>query len=83
MAQALPWSTLFAALNAATGRVTGMYANRRRLQEFLEFMNEVGSLQPGAELHVALDNLSTHKPKHDLWLAPHRRLSALSAQRKD
>ena len=66
-------TTLFAALEVATGQVqTGHYARRRR-REFLDFMNEVLAAQPDPEiaLHVILDNLSTHKPKHDRWLARH------------
>ena len=65
-------STLFAALEVATGLVkTGHYGRRRR-REFLDFMNEVVADYPtDRELHVILDNLSTHKPKHDRWLRRH------------
>ena len=64
-------TTLFAALEVATGLVqTGHYARRRRL-EFLDFMNDVVAAHPDTELHVVLDNLNTHKPKHDAWLARH------------
>jgi hypothetical protein len=35
-------------------------------------MNEVIAENPGRELHVVLDNLSTHQPKHDRWLACHK-----------
>jgi hypothetical protein len=45
---------------------------RRRRREFLDFMNEVVADYPtDVELHVVLDNLTTHKPKHDHWLARH------------
>jgi transposase len=64
-------TTLFAALNVLTGKVMGGHYNRRRRREFLDFMNEVVALYPHSEIHVILDNLSTHKPKHDLWLARH------------
>jgi len=64
-------TTLFAALNVLTGVVHGMHTERRRRIEFLAFMNEVVADYPGQEIHVVLDNLSTHKPKHDLWLARH------------
>jgi transposase len=64
-------TTLFAALNVLTGTVRGMHTERRRREEFLAFMNEVVADYPGQEVHVVLDNLSTHKPKHDLWLARH------------
>ena len=64
-------TTLFAALNVATGLVhTGHYRRRRR-REFLDFMNELVSNYPGKELHVVLDNLNTHKPKEDRWLKAH------------
>jgi transposase len=65
-------STLFAALETATGQViTGHYQRRRRV-EFLDFLNRIVDAYPEKELHVILDNLSTHKPKHDLWLARHK-----------
>jgi transposase len=34
-------------------------------------MNRLVSPYSDTELHVVLDNLNTHKPKHDLWLARH------------
>lgn len=64
-------TTLFAALNVLTGSVRGMHAQRRRRREFLAFMNEVVADYPGQEIHVVLDNLNTHKLKHDRWLARH------------
>jgi transposase len=67
-------STLFAALNVATGQVrTGHYPRRRR-REFLHFMNELINDHPNQELHVILDNLNIHKPKQDRWLARHPRV---------
>jgi transposase len=66
-------TTLFAALETATGLVRAGHYGRRRRREFLDFMNEVvRGYAPDAELHVILDNLNTHKPKHDRWLARHR-----------
>jgi len=64
-------TTLFAALNVLTGNVRGMHAQRRRRREFLSFMNQVVADYPDQEIHVVLDNLNTHKPKHDRWLALH------------
>jgi transposase len=65
-------STLFAALEVATGLVKAGHYGRRRRREFLDFMNEVVAGSPAdQELHVILDNLSTHKPKHDRWLKRH------------
>ena len=64
-------TTLFAALEIATGMVqVGHYPHRRR-REFLDFMNQLVAHYPERELHVVLDNLNTHKPKHDRWLAQH------------
>lgn len=64
-------TTLFAALDVASGQVkTGHYFRRRR-REFLDFMNEVVADHPDRELHVVLDNLNTHKPKTDRWLSRH------------
>jgi len=64
-------STLFAALEVATGQVQAGHYSRRRRREFLDFMNGVVAAHPGQELHVILDNLNTHKPKQDRWLARH------------
>jgi transposase len=64
-------TTLFAALNVGTGAITARHYKRRRRLEFLDFMNRVVAQHEGKELHVILDNLSTHKPKRDLWLARH------------
>ncbi len=64
-------TTLFAALEVATGLVRTGHHRRRRRREFLEFMNELVTAYPDTELHVVLDNLSTHKPKTDRWLARH------------
>jgi transposase len=64
-------TTLFAALNVATGQVKAGHYKRRRRREFLDFMNEVVADYPEREIHVILDNLNTHKPKHDGWLARH------------
>jgi transposase len=64
-------TTLFAALNVGTGEVTGRHYKRRRRLEFLDFMNRIVKQYQGKEIHVVLDNLSTHKPKRDRWLARH------------
>ena len=37
-------------------------------------MNRVVVDHPGREIHVILDNLNTHKPKHDRWLARHKNI---------
>lgn len=65
-------TTLFAVLEVLSGKVFGGHARRRRRRDFLAFMNDVVTAYPGKELHVVLDNLNTHKPKHDRWLARHK-----------
>ena len=64
-------TTLFAALTVRTGEIAGRHYRRRRRVEFLDFMNRVVKQHEGQEIHVILDNLVTHKPKRDLWLARH------------
>lgn len=64
-------TTLFAALNVATGEVKAGHYTRRRRREFVDFMNQIVADNPGREIHVILDNLNTHKPKRDRWLARH------------
>jgi len=65
-------TTLFAALNVATGQVKAGHYKRRRRREFLDFMNDVLAEHQGKEIHVILDNLNTHKPKDDRWLKKHK-----------
>lgn len=67
-------TTLFAALEVATGQVIGGHYWRRRRRDFLDFMNRLVALYPDRELHVVLDNLNTHKPKRDRWLKRHPRV---------
>jgi len=64
-------STLFAALNIASGQIQAGHYRRRRRREFLEFMNRVLAGHLDKEIHVVLDNLSSHKPKEDRWLKAH------------
>jgi transposase len=64
-------TTLFAALDIATGQVLVGHYNRRRRREFLDFMNRIVKQNPDREIHVVVDNLNTHKPKRDRWLARH------------
>ncbi len=64
-------TTLFAAFDIATGKVTGRHYTRRRRVEFLDFMNRLVARHPGREIHVILDNLKTHKPNNDRWLKRH------------
>lgn len=64
-------TTLFAALEVHTGIVRVGHYRRRRRREFLDFTTRLVAQYPDTELHVVLDNLNTHKPKHDRWLARH------------
>lgn len=63
-------TTLFAALEVATGKVLASHSKRRRRIEFLDFMNSVVAAFPDRKLHVVLDNLNTHK-KNERWLKSH------------
>ena len=65
-------STLFAALDVANGTVQARHYKRRRRIEFLDFMNLIVKANPDREIHVILDNLNTHKPPRDQWLARHK-----------
>lgn len=67
-------TTLFAALEITTGLVKAGHFKRRRRKEFLDFMNDVTNDYSEKEIHVVLDNLSTHKPKHDKWLTRHKNI---------
>jgi len=63
-------TTLFAALEVATGRIIAAHSQRRRRVEFLGFMNSIVAAFANRELHVILDNLNTHK-KNERWLRKH------------
>jgi len=58
-------------LEVAAGQVfSGHYKRPRR--DSLDSMNDlIAQYGPDTELHVVLDNLSTHKPKRDQWLRMH------------
>ncbi|MGO8684065.1 MAG: IS630 family transposase [Thermoleophilia bacterium] len=65
-------TTLFGALEVVTGLVTTGHYQRRRRIEFLDFMNRLIRQYPAdQEIHVVLDNLSTHAKKGGTWLARH------------
>lgn len=70
-------STLFAALNVFTGEVIGECKQRHRHQEFLSFLKTVEKQTPkDLELHVIVDNYSTHKhQKVKNWLRRHKRVT--------
>lgn len=63
---------LFAALEVATGKVTHTLSEGHTAADFISFMNKVVRNYPGRELHVILDNSSTHRtPDVQTWLAAH------------
>jgi transposase len=68
-------TSLFAALNVATGTVIGRCHRRHRHQELLQFLNQVdATLPPAGEVHVIMDNYGTHKvPKVARWFVRHPR----------
>jgi transposase len=53
-------TTLFAALEIATGKVTGVCKQRHRHQEFLAFLKHVARAYPDRQLHLIMDNYATH-----------------------
>jgi transposase len=69
-------TTLFAALEVATGEVIHECMPRHRHQEFLKFLNRIEeSVGPGLDIHVVLDNYTTHKhEKVRRWLKRHPRV---------
>jgi len=63
---------LYAALEVATGKVTHRLSARHTAADFLAFMRKVVRRYPGRELHVVLDNSSSHgTPEVRAWLAGH------------
>lgn len=67
-------TTLFAALNIATGEVIGECHPRHRHQEFLTFLKQLDKEIPDKELHLILDNYGTHKQESvRKWLKRHKR----------
>jgi transposase len=69
-------TTLFAALNVATGEIIHDCMPRHRATEFLRFLRNLERHVPkGLSIHVILDNYGTHKtPEIERWLAKHRRV---------
>lgn len=68
-------TTLFAALEITTGKVTGICRPRHRHQEFLVFLKHVARAYPDKELHLVMDNYATHKKQEVRdWLAANPRI---------
>jgi transposase len=69
-------TTLFAALEIATGRVEQACLPRHRHQEFLRFLKQVAKAYPRRKLHLVVDNYATHNhPAVRAWLARNPRIT--------
>jgi len=68
-------SSLYAALDLASGQVIGSLHARHRAQEFLAFLKKIDTEVPtDLDVHLVLDNASTHKtPAVKRWLTAHPR----------
>ena len=70
-------TSLFAALDVATGKVIGKCQRRHRHQEFVRFLADIDAAVPaedGVTVHLVMDNYATHKtPAVKRWLARHPR----------
>ncbi|SRR5713101_3832109 len=68
-------TTLFAALDIASGKVIAECKRRHRHQEYLNFLKHVDENVPKElDIHAVVDNYATHKhPKIKRWLAAHPR----------
>jgi transposase len=70
-------TSLFAALNVATGEVIGQCHRRHRQQEFVKFLDRIEAAVPhedGVTIHLVMDNYGTHKTARvKKWLAKHPR----------
>ncbi len=63
-------TTLFSALNVATGKVIGHFEDQHRHQELLRFLQTIDEHYPEGEIHVIMDNYSPHKhPNVKEWFA--------------
>ena len=68
-------TTLFAALEIATGKAIGACKPRHRHQEFLAFLKQVARAYPTGDLHLVMDNYATHKKAEvGAWLAKNPRI---------
>jgi transposase len=68
-------TSLFAAMDVASGVTISHCYRRHRHQEFLQFLNEIeADLPRGLDVHLVMDNYGTHKvEKVQRWLARHPR----------
>ncbi len=70
-------TNLYAALNVASGQVIADMTPRHRAEEFRRFLNLIDKSVPDhLDVHVVLDNSSTHKtPSIQRWLLRHPRFT--------
>ena len=69
-------TTLFAALEVATGKVTDACYPRHRHEEFRKFLKQVAKTYPRVKLHIVCDNYATHKhPAVRAWLDTHKQIT--------
>jgi transposase len=69
-------TTLFAALEVATGKIVDSCLPRHRHQEFLRFLRQVAKAYPRRKLHIVCDNYATHKhPTVTAWLTRNPRIT--------
>jgi transposase len=69
-------TSLFAALEVATGKVTDACYQRHTHAQFLDFLKLVAKCYPRVKLHIVADNYATHKhPAVKAWLARNPRIS--------
>jgi transposase len=68
-------TTLFAALNTASGEVYGLCQQRHRHQEWLKFLRLIDeTVDADQQVHIICDNYATHKhPRIQRWLGKRRR----------
>jgi transposase len=67
-------TSLFAALDVASGKVHGRCFQRHTHAEFITFLESLAKRYPKLELHLICDNYGTHKhPAVKQWLAAHPR----------
>lgn len=71
-------TSLFAALDVATGKVIGQTHRRHRAEEFLKFLRAIdGRVPKNLDVHIVMDNYATHKTQRVRdWFARHPRFHA-------
>lgn len=68
-------TSLFAALDVATGKVIGALKKRHRAEEFISFLNAIDAQVPAdQDIHLIMDNYGTHKTEAvRIWFGKHPR----------